>query len=144
MFIRLRLILPSEITRSAGQDRVANRVDLVSWRILCRSGPLALHRAVSHLALATRASGPPPHRIFLIECEISRSDGLSSRRFHKHDGWEAVVPWLFTLSLPQLIFRRIYFALRLLAKKNAAQLFPLIISRDEFFLCIGAVKVDAS
>ena len=47
-----------------------------------------------------------------------------------------VVGWkgLFALRLPQLAFCCIDFALRLLAKKNAAELIPLVVSSDELLL----------
>src|SRR6188472_4635067 len=68
---------------------------------------------------------------------------MGSRRFYKQDGWVAVIPWLFALSLPQLAFGRIDFALRLLAKQNSAQLIALIKSGDELFLRICSIKVHA-
>ena len=68
---------------------------------------------------------------------------MGSRRFYKHDGREAVVPWLFALRLPQLVFGCIDFALRLLAKKNPAELISLIISSDEFFLRVRSIKIYA-
>src|SRR4029453_13229750 len=50
---------------------------------------------------------------------------------------------LFALGLPQLIFGRVDFTRRLLAKKNPAELFPLIISGDELFLRVVAIKIHA-
>src|SRR5215217_3878802 len=48
---------------------------------------------------------------------------------------------LFALDLSQLAFGRIDFALRLLAKKNSAELLALIKSRYEFFLRVRSVEV---
>src|SRR3954469_4453471 len=48
---------------------------------------------------------------------------------------------LFALDLPQLAFGRIDFALRLLGKKNSAELLALIKSRYEFFLRVRSIEV---
>ena len=45
------------MAESAGENKVTLCVDFVSWRILGWSGLGALHRAISHLALAACAPG---------------------------------------------------------------------------------------
>src|SRR5215472_12850620 len=51
---------------------------------------------------------------------------------------------LFALSLAQLAFSRVDFPLRLLAKKNSAELISLIVSGDKSFLRVGSIKIHAS
>jgi hypothetical protein len=50
-----------------------------------------------------------------------------------------VGPNLFALGLSQLAFGCIDFALRLLAKKDPAELIALIKSGDEFFLRVRSI-----
>ena len=69
---------------------------------------------------------------------------MGRRAFHKHDSWEAVGPLLFALSLPELVFCRIDFACRLLAKNHPAELVSLIIAGDELFLGVCPVKINTS
>src|SRR5215469_10662181 len=47
----------------------------------------------------------------------------------------------FALRLPQLALCSVDFVLRLLAKKNPAELIPLIISGGEFFLRVRSMKI---
>src|SRR5262249_43757466 len=63
---------------------------------------------------------------------------LIARRFA-----EIVAVALFALRLPQLVLCHVDFSLRLLAKKNPAELIPMIVSGDELFLRVRSIKVHA-
>src|SRR5262245_12652310 len=67
----------------------------------------------------------------------------SSQGYSKNLPRSSVTPNLFALSLAQLVLGRINFALRLLAKKNPAELVTLVISGGEFFLRVRSIKIHA-